>query len=212
MPSRWRSGDQAPSAPITNRPRQALAGGRRQLDRVSADLGVLDPRPASQLGAGPGGEVDERGVELAPRRDGGVQPVVGEVEAERVTALDVELDAADGREPVDRLRREAERGQLPQRHRGEAVAAALVTGEHRPVDQRDLEPGPGEDGRRGCPGRPCPHDEDVPVGSDHAVGAVVAVVSGGGGGWVGGGAAGGAVVVVRLGSLGDPSQFKPSGR
>ena len=117
----------------------------------------LDPRRR--------GEIDERGVELDPRRHRGVQaPARGSGSVDGTSGRRAQHDGVDRRERRDRGRFEPEVLELAKRERGQAVAAALVPWERRLVDDDDVASGPAQLDRRGHAGRTGPDDEDVDVG------------------------------------------------
>ena len=109
-----------------------------------------------------GGVVDERGVELEAGGDGGEQAVTGgqrqgHLPARRTT----EHGGVDPLELRHRPHVDAEVGELAQGERGQAVAAALVAGKGRLVDDEHVDPGPVQLDRRGNARRPGADHEDV---------------------------------------------------
>ena len=120
------------------------------------------PWPCEHGGAGLDGDVDERGVELEARGDGGegARPR-RQRHGDLASRRRAQHGAVDDLPVGDRRRVEAERLELAQGQRRQPVAAALVAREHRLVDDDDVAPGGGERDRRGDPGRPRPDDEHV---------------------------------------------------
>jgi hypothetical protein len=130
--------------------------------RVRSFLGVDDSVAFYDLGAGRTGDLDQRGVELSAGCDGG-EPALAVGEREHDLATPGRADAAH----VDVLpagngrRVEPERLQPPERSGGQAVAADLVTRERGLVDDKYFEPGTGQCGCGGSPGRAGPDHHHV---------------------------------------------------
>ena len=123
------------------------ARGDRAVEAVALDDG----------GAGLDGDVDEGVVELQAGGDGGVRAGSGRQRHAHLAARRRAQHGAVDDLPVgDRRRVEAEQLELAQGERGQPVAAALVAGEHRLVDDDDVRPAAASGTAAATPAGPAP--------------------------------------------------------
>ena len=106
-------------------------------------------------------QVDERGVELAPRRGRGEDPVGGQGHAHFATRRRSQPRGIDRLPTRHHRRSQSQLLELAERQRGETVAAALVAREHRLVDDDDRSTGAGQQRCGGRTGRTRADDDDV---------------------------------------------------